>query len=65
MVIQNSNRLLKTKIGDVTSGSNPILLGVPQGSILGPIFFIYFFILIICFIFVELFRLKQIQKVYS
>jgi len=39
MVIQNSNRLLKTKIGDVTSGSNPILLGVPQGSILGPIFF--------------------------
>ena len=36
------NRLLKTKLGNITSDSKQLLLGVPQGSILGPLFFLIF-----------------------
>ena len=35
-------RYQKTKIGNVSSKPNLILLGVPQGSILGPLFFLIF-----------------------
>lgn len=37
-----TNRSQKPKIGNSISESKPILLGVPQGSILGPIFFLIF-----------------------
>jgi hypothetical protein len=37
-----SNRQQKTRIDNLTSNSNSILLGVPQGSILGPIFFLIY-----------------------
>ncbi len=37
-----NNRHQKTKIGNSFSKSNLILLGVPQGSILGPLFFLIF-----------------------
>ena len=37
-----TNRSQKTKMGNSISESKPILLGVPQGSILGPIFFLIF-----------------------
>ena len=36
------NRFQKTKLGTAISDSSPILLGVPQGSILGPLFFLIF-----------------------
>ncbi len=37
-----NNRCQKTKIGSFSSKPNLILLGVPQGSILGPLFFLIF-----------------------
>ena len=37
-----SNRSQITKLGKITSSSLPISLGVPQGSILGPLFFLIF-----------------------